>query len=467
MISSKIVAKYLIKNDLYSFINKVFDTINPGINYQPNWHIELISDYLNAVQNGEIKRLIINLPPRSLKSVCISVAWPAWLLAHDPTKRILAASYSQTLSVKHSLDCRFVLSSDWYSQIFPKTILSKNHNQKSKFLTTLNGFRFATSVGGSVTGEGGDYLILDDPHNPSHINSPKLRIKVIEWFDQTFLTRLNDKSKGAVIIVMQRLHAEDLTAHLLANSNSWEHLKIPSEFQESVSYHILDKRYNFKSGETLHQMRDSSATLQQLQIEIGSNNYQAQYLQQPIANSISLLQSQDISFYTTLPLKFDYFIHSWDTAIQVSEDADYSVGICFGVIDKIYYLITMDRARYAYPHLKIQVEKLANSYNPKHILIEDKASGQQLIQDLRFENHSNIIGIKPKLDKITRFAAIISLFQSGRLLLPQNSPFKNSVIEEITTFPHSKNDDIVDAISQFLNFIKEFTGPKDIRIRGF
>jgi len=161
-----------------------------------------------------------------LKSVCISVAWPAWLLAHDPTKRILAASYSQTLSVKHWLDCRFVLSSDWYNQIFPKTTLSKNHNQKSKFLTTLNGFRFATSVGGSVTSEGGDFLILDAPHNPSHINSPKLRIKAIEWFDQTFLTRLNDKSKGAVIVVMQRLHAE----------------------------------------------RDSIATLQQLQQEIGSNN---------------------------------------------------------------------------------------------------------------------------------------------------------------------------------------------------
>lgn len=152
--------------------------------------------------------------------------------------------------------------------------------------------------------------------------------------------------------------------------------------------------------------------------------------------------------------------------LQVSEDADYSVGICFGVIDKIYYLISMDRVRYVCPHLKIQVESLANSYNPKHILIEDKASGQQLIQDLRFENHSNIIGIKSKLDKITRFAAIVSLFQSGRVLLPQNSPFKNSLIEEITTFSYSKNDDIVDSIGQFLNFIKEFTGRKDIRIRG-
>ena len=252
MINSKKIVKYLIKHDLYSFINKVFSTINPGIKYQPNWHIDLISDYLTAVQNGEIKRLIINLPPRSLKSVCISVAWPAWLLAQDPTKRILAASYSQTLSVKHSLDCRFILSSEWYKQMFPKTTLSKNHNLKSKFLTSLNGFRFATSVGGSVIGEGGDYLILDDPHNPFHVNSPKLRTKVIDWFEQTFLTRLNDKSRGAVIIVMQRLHAEDLTAHLLQNNQTWELLKIPSEFSADANFQISGKEYNFLAGDMLH-----------------------------------------------------------------------------------------------------------------------------------------------------------------------------------------------------------------------
>lgn len=467
MINLKEVSEHLIKNDLYSFINKVFHTINPGIEYKPNSHIELISDYLTAVQKGEIKRLIINLPPRSLKSVCISVAWPAWLLGHDPTQRILAASYSQTLSIKHSLDCRFVLASDWYNRLFPKTILSKSHNQKSKFLTSVNGFRFATSVGGSVTGEGGDFLILDDPHNPIHVNSEKLRNKVIEWFEQTFLTRLNDKRKGAVIIVMQRLHSEDLTAHLLKNSSKWELLKIPSHFSVNLEYKVLNRKYNFKEGDFLHADRDNAEILKQLQQEVGISNYKAQYLQEPIENNCYLLKACDINFYDDLPCKFDYFIQSWDSAIQVSDNADYSVGICFGIIDKKYYVITMDRAKYTYPFLKSQVEKLARIYNPKYILIEDKASGQQLIQDLRFDNYPNIIAIKPKLDKITRFASVLTFFESGRLLLPKISSFKNIILEELTTFPNSKNDDIVDCISQFLNFIKEFSSRKDLRIREF
>ncbi|WP_341789344.1 hypothetical protein [Rickettsia endosymbiont of Polydrusus tereticollis] len=191
MAYSKELLNAVLRQDFHSFIIKVFNTINPGIEYRLNWHTELISDYLLAVQNGDINRLIINVPPRSLKSVCVSVAWSAWILGHDPTKRIMTASYSQILSIKHSLDCRFVLSTDWYRQLFPDTILSKEHNQKSKFLTTANGFRFATSVGGSATGEGGDILIIDDPHNPSQINSYKMRKKVIEWFEQVFVTRLN------------------------------------------------------------------------------------------------------------------------------------------------------------------------------------------------------------------------------------------------------------------------------------
>lgn len=138
------------------------------------------------------------------------MAWPAWILGHDPSKRVLVSSYSQTLGIKHSMDCRFVMSSEWYRKLFPDTILSKTHNQKSKFMTTKHGFRFTTSVGGSVTGEGGDVLIIDDPHNPTHIHSDKLRNKVSDWFEQTFSTHLNNREKGAIILVMQRLHEEDL-----------------------------------------------------------------------------------------------------------------------------------------------------------------------------------------------------------------------------------------------------------------
>jgi predicted phage terminase large subunit-like protein len=458
----------IVRRDFNSFINKVFNTVSPSTKYEPNWHIELIADYLEAVQKGEIKRLIINMPPRSLKSICISVAWPAWILAHDPSKRIMVSSYSQILSIKHSLDCRLVLSSGWYQEIFPSTILSKKHNQKSKFLTTLNGFRFATSVGGSATGEGGDVLIIDDPHNPSHINSPKMRKSTIDWFEQTFITRLNNKNKGAIILVMQRLHQEDLSGYLLNNHKSWQHLKIPVMANQDYHFFINNKEYKFLQGDVLHSFRDQKDYLINLEQEIGFYNYSSQYLQEPIKLGYSLLQNEYLRYYETLPEKFDYFVQSWDTAIKISENADYSVCTCWGVIGRQYYLVYLLRDKLTYPELKSGIEKLAKKYYPKFILIEDKASGQSVIQDLKLCGFSNIIAIKPKYDKITRFTSIISLFQSGCVCIPKASNFSPILLKELLSFPHSKNDDIVDSISQFLNFMKESTLLKTpARIRGF
>lgn len=220
-ISSHKFLDALLRQDFSSFITKVFYTINPRATYYHNWHIDLIADYLEHVRNGHIKRLIINIPPRNLKSICTSVAWPAFLLGKNPTTRIMVASYSSILSIKHSLDCRMIMQSKWYRQLFPQTILSKKHNLKSKFLTSLNGFRFATSVGGSTTGEGADILIIDDPHNPTQINSVKLRNKTICWYEQTFVSRLNNPNKGAIILVMQRLHLDDLAGYLLNNGDCW------------------------------------------------------------------------------------------------------------------------------------------------------------------------------------------------------------------------------------------------------
>ncbi|KJW02612.1 hypothetical protein REIP_0624 [Rickettsia endosymbiont of Ixodes pacificus] len=238
----------------------------------------------------------------------------------------MAASYSQILSIKHSLDCRFILNSDWYKELFPSTILSKTHNQKSKFLTTANGFRFATSVGGLATGEGGDILIIDDPHNPTQIHSYKIRKKVIDWFEQTFVSRLNNRNKGAIVLVMQRLHTDDLSGYLLNNSNSWHHLKIPAISIQDYSFKLMNKEYQYLSGEVLDSYKEPPDCLAKLEQEIGSYNYNAQYLQEPIAIGSSLLNmEEDISFYENLPSRFGYFVQSWDTAIKISEDSDYSV----------------------------------------------------------------------------------------------------------------------------------------------
>ncbi len=454
----------VLRHDFSSFIGKVFHTINPGAEYQANWHIDLIADHLEAVRNGSIKRLIINMPPRALKSVCVSVAWPAWLLGLDSTKRVMAASYSSTLSVKHSMDCRLVLSSDWFTELFPQTKLSKKHNQKSKFLTTNNGFRFATSVGGSATGEGGDILIIDDPHNPTQINSLKSRNKVIEWFEQTFVTRLNNKNTGAIVLVMQRLHEDDLAAHLIS-SGGWELLKIPAISNKDKTYVIGNKNYQYFKGEMLNEKRDQLLFLNNIEREIGTRNYAAQFLQSPLPSNMSLLKLEDIIYYEELPSQFDYYILSWDTAIKVSEKSDYSVGTCWGVISNKYYLINMIRKKMTYPDLKIAVEKEIEKFKPKYILIEDKASGQSLIQDLSLLGHNNIKPIKPKQDKVTRFASVIPIFQAGRVLLPNKPSLNRELIKELTNFPNSKNDDIVDSVSQFLNFTKEINSKPIARVR--
>jgi hypothetical protein len=352
----------ILRDDFPSFIAKVFSLINPGAEYHANWHIDLIAQYLEAVRLGQIKRLIINMPPRALKSVCVSVSWPAWILSLSPSTRIMVASYSSVLSIKHSLDTRLVMSSSWYKKLFPKTRISKIHNQKSKFLTTENGFRFATSVGGSATGEGGDFLIIDDPHNPTQINSLKIRNRAIEWFEQTFVTRLNDKNKGAIVLVIQRLYQDDLSSHLESSGN-WEILKIPALAPKNIEYNFGEFYKLYKEGEVFDEIRETPEFLYNIEREIGARNYAAQFLQEPLPTNYNLLGQEHIHYFEKMPDKFDFFVHSWDSAIKISEKADYTVGTIWGIYRGKYYLIQMIRKKFIYSCLKNEIEKQINKWD--------------------------------------------------------------------------------------------------------
>ena len=449
------VVNALMRRDFPSFIHKVFNTINPNTEFMSNWHIDLIAEYLSALDRGEIKRLIINIPPRSLKSICVSVAFPAWLLGHNPKTRIMVASYSQILSTKLSLDTRFVMNSEWYKNLFPQTKLHAKQNQKTKFLTTKYGFRFATSVGGPATGEGGDVLIVDDPHNPSHITSEKARNKAINWYSETFSTRLNNRKDGKIIIVMQRLHEEDLTGFLMEHKkDEWEVLKIPTIAPEDRQYKIGDFSHDVKHGSSIHESLFSHGVVEKLIKEIGDNNFQAQYQQSPLKNSAGILNMDFMNFYKDLPPKFDYYIQSWDTAIKISEDSDFSACTSWGIIDNIYYLISCVYHKYEYPQLKKQVKSLYHQYLPAKILIEDKASGQSLIQDLKLDGMKNIVPCKPLLDKVTRFATCVDLFEQGRVMIPYSGFNAKIIQKQLLEFPNGKHDDIVDSITQFLNYMK-------------
>lgn len=448
----------LLREDLSSFIIKSFHTIRPGIDYLHNWHIDVIAEHLQACTEGEIKRLIINMPPRYLKSHCVSVAWSAWVLGRKPEERIIAASYAQPLSLKHSLDCRAVMEAPWYQRLFPETQFASDQNEKAKFMTTQRGFRFATSVGGAVTGEGGNILIVDDPHNPLQAHSHLQRQHALDWFDHTFYSRLDDKTKGCFVIVMQRLHEMDLTGYLLGKSKLWHQLSLPAIMDQSHRYWAMS------DGGILHAARESKEQLEQLQSEMGSFNFAAQYQQQPMAEEGNIIRQEWLKYYQHLPEAL-LTIQSWDTAIKTGLSNDYSVCTTWVESSGGYYLADVSRARMEYPELLRQVVNLSHQYQPDAILIEDKASGQSLLQHLRKETQLPLIPILPKQDKQTRFMAITPLFEAGQVWLPTNALWLSEYVEELMRFPNVAHDDQADSTSQALEWLRN-RNRGEARIRG-
>ncbi len=283
------VRDQLVREELAAFMARCFATLNPGARFMPNWHIELIAEYLQACGRGELTRLIINMPPRSLKSLCVSVAWPAFLLGHAPERRVMAASYAQGLSNQHSNDCRHVMQSEWYRRLFPDTRLCREQNEKHKFATTAHGVRFATSVSGTATGEGGDVLIADDAINPLQAMSAAGREAVNGWFDHTFATRLNDKKRGVIVVVMQRLHAEDLSGYLL-EKGGWEHLCLPAVAPARSVLMCGRVRKVRRKGELLHAKRENGTMIERAKRELGSAHFAAQYQQAPLTTQSSMVQ---------------------------------------------------------------------------------------------------------------------------------------------------------------------------------
>jgi hypothetical protein len=212
--------KTILRSDLGYFAERCFSEINPQTGFLANWHIEVIAAKLAAVRQGKIRRLIINLPPRHLKSLMASVAFPAWCLGHDPSAQILCVSYAQDLADKLARDCRSVMTSPWYRRIFP-TRLAPHRQAVQEFVTTRQGYRLATSTGGVLTGRGADYILIDDPLKPDEALSDAQRKTANDWFSHTLYSRLNDKRCGAIVIIMQRLNEDDLVGHVLAQEQ-WE-----------------------------------------------------------------------------------------------------------------------------------------------------------------------------------------------------------------------------------------------------
>ena len=277
----------LLRSDFKSFVIKIFNEVSGGAQYKDNWHVDLICHELMNMLEGKNNRLIINIPPRYLKSIICSVALPAFLLGHHPDASIICVSYSNDLSSKFANDCRNVILSFWYKELFSGTSLSQSKKATDDFETTKGGGRFATSIGGTITGRGADWIIIDDPLKPADAMSDNQREKVNEWYGSTLYSRLNNKDTDKIILIMQRLHENDLTGFLIDSEHSFKHLKLPVIAEEDEEWLIKnrvtgkEKTIRRKKDELLHHEREDWDVITDLQRSLGTFAFAGQYQQNP------------------------------------------------------------------------------------------------------------------------------------------------------------------------------------------
>jgi predicted phage terminase large subunit-like protein len=448
----------ILKNDLCAFFHRSFLELNGGSVFLPNWHLEVLAAKLEDVRQGRCRRLIINMPPRFLKSLATTVAFPAWLLGHDPTKKILCVGYAQDVSNKFARESRTLMMSPFYRALFD-TRISEERQAVEEYETTKGGSRVSTSVGGIVTSRGADIIIVDDPMKAEEAISDVRRNSLKEWYDNTLRSRLNYQETGAIIIVMQRLHIDDLVGHVQENED-WEVLSFPAIAVEDTEYEYQTpygrRRVFRREGEVLQPALQSAATLEKLRRGMTDYNFTAQYQQNPAPRAGNIVKTQWLKFYEpgSEPADFQWTVQSWDTANKAAELNDYSVCTTWGVKDKMLYLLDVFRKRLNYPDLKRAVMDLNGRFPRSTVLIEDKASGTQLIQELMQNTSIPVKAWKQNSsgDKIMRLHAQTIYFDNGRILLPQDAPWLKDYIAEITAFPTFKYADQVDSTTQFLEW---------------
>lgn len=448
------------KDSLLAYAHLVWPLIEPGRPFIPGWHINAICEHLEAVEKGEIKNLLVNIPPGHMKSLLICVLFPSWSWIRKPEKRFLTASYAQTLSTRDAVKSRDIIRSERYHKLFrPNWSLKDDQDQKTRYSNTSTGYRIATSVGGSGTGERADCIICDDPINAIDASSQLARENASHWWWQTMSTRDADPRTTSRIVVMQRLHEMDLSGEI-AQRGGYEHLCLPAEF-ESKSRSVTcigwqDPRK--EQGELLWPQQYGHIQLAKAKKDLGSRGYSGQFQQDPIPLEGGLFKRNWWQFYDALPMQIESTIQFWDCAQKVGITNDYSVCTTWAKTNVGFYLIDMFRGKLEAPQLKQTAINLYYRDKPNAVVIEDKSSGSSLIQQLKQETTIPVFGYNPgQRDKQVRASAATPQVEAGNCYLPSNKEWTETFIEEHEKFPNGEHDDAVDCTSMMIDY---FTSKK-------
>ncbi len=451
---------------LREFIASAWGIIEPGKTMIPNWHIDYICEMLTAVSLGQIKRLLINIPPRWSKSSLVTICWPCWEWTRRPDMRYMFVSYDQGLSTDHSLARRAILESEWYRERWGDRVeLASDQNQKTFIQNTVRGKMIATSWSGGATGKGGDRIVFDDFINPKMAESDAERTTALNSYAQTFSSRLDDKTSGAMVCVEQRLHVKDLSAKLIAEGG-WTHVVIPTDT-------VAGERLTYKfplSGRVVEVPESTPIWPEREPLDIiiqdrrvkGSRAHDAQCRQKPSSDEGAIFKRNRWRFYTTLPthrkdaggkltvVDWDDLIQSWDCTFKDTDGTDYVVGQVWGRMAADRYFLDQVRDRMSLPATMAAIIMLTEKWPKAHRkLIEDKANGPAVIQMLD-KKVPGLIAVNPSGGKIVRARAVEPFQESGNIYLPSPEicPWIEEFIERAAAFPAVDHDDEIDAMTQ-------------------
>lgn len=468
---------------LYEFVRQAWDVVEPGVKFVPSWHIEAICEHLEAVSSGEIRKLLINVPPRHSKSTLVSVMWPMWEWLTSPSEKFLCASYSGALSIRDNLKARRLVQSPWYQERWGHMFeLAGDQNAKQRFENDKTGYRLATSVGGTATGEGGSRLLLDDPHSAQEAQSDAMRESALEWFDMVWSTRLNDPKRDAMVTIMQRLHERDISGHILEDIGGWEHLCIPAEYDGKKRSTVLggyDPRK--KRGELICPERFGEKEITDLKQLLGAYGVAGQLQQDPTPSEGGILKTKYFNMWPAdkgLP-QFEYILQSYDCAFTEKTTGDPTACTVWAVFSyegkRNVMLIDAWDEHLSYPDLrKRAIKEYTTEYGgmsekspytrarrPDRVLVEAKASGQSLLQDLRLAKVP-AVGYNPGMaDKVSRAHQAAPTLELGLLWIPESGKNRGQTvswaqefIKQLTKFPVAEHDDYVDTFTQAVIYLK-------------
>jgi predicted phage terminase large subunit-like protein len=443
----------LCRRDFRSFAIRAFPVLEGGL-LELSPHIDFICRLLEKVYESEVRRALVCIPPRYLKTYLISIAYTAWLLGKNPKTRILCASYAASLAEKFSGDTLRLMRSPFYRRLFPGTVLDPKLQNKTEIGTTVGGYRLATSVGGTATGRGAHIFIADDLLKASEAHSPTARESCIHWFNSTIHSRYDHPKKGKVIVVAQRLHAEDLPGHLIAKGG-WEELILPAMNPKKQVYDIVSggRRALFESGRILQPTRHDEKDLAQLKKDMGEHDFEAQYNQRPLPPGGYIFKNVWVKRYQNVPgpAQVEALIQSWDTAYQGDETNSYTVCTTWAKCPDGYYLLDVWRDRPNFVDLVNQVKIQKAKWKAKLVIVEKKASGISLLEYFnKTGNQPWLLSREPEKGKVERAQEQTVKFEQGRVWLPVDAPWLAACEAELFQFPHCKFDDQVDSIVQFL-----------------